>query len=309
MNLTETFPLGSRQGKHRRICARRQLTKRVLAMEPLEQRTLLSLGFLQGFALLPGDTPQVGATITLHPVSLVGSDATTTTNTDGYYQFQNVAPGTYQLSESATGYTTTGVTIDSTINSGTPINSNTAIQVTVVDPSSQTIGITKNVDPYTLSSAIFVLNASSTNAVGPGNGFTGTSGDTVQQLDLSVERQPGQRPRDPHALRRPVPLLRIRLLAESQPHPEHNDSDDEHRADRLPLQPLRPVPATGWTGEQYLRSTAPACNWPSGSWNTTAPRTSLRATSKSCLRRSNRLSTLPTSTSPRRSASQRTFTS
>src|SRR5262245_32698882 len=113
---------------------RRSVRRGRLSLEAFEPRQLLSTGFVQGLVRDSSNNPIGGATIQLLTTSntLV---AQTTTNSDGYYAFNNVTPGTYNLTETAPNYSTTvgASDIQTTINPASAINGNTAIQVTVLD--------------------------------------------------------------------------------------------------------------------------------------------------------------------------------
>ena len=122
---------------HRQASRRRwSVRKGRPSLEGLECRQLLSNGngFVQGFAFNSSNSPVSGATVQLLTTSntLVAS---TTTNSDGYYAFNNVTPGTYNVAETAAGYSTSvsGSDIQTTINPASAINGNTEIQVTVLD--------------------------------------------------------------------------------------------------------------------------------------------------------------------------------
>ena len=104
------------------------------------------------------------ATVTLYNAGNV-SIGTATTNSVGYYAFNNVAPGTYTLTETAPGYSTsvTGADIQTTVNAATAINGNTAIKVTVENLSQVTsrFGIEWSAEPYS-----YLWQTSSLNSVG-----------------------------------------------------------------------------------------------------------------------------------------------
>src|SRR5208337_2797073 len=112
------------------------------SLEIFEPRQLLSTGFVQGFALNNSNNPVSGATVNLLTTSntLV---AQTTTNSSGYYGFNNVAPGTYNVMEVDSAYTpsVSASDIQTTINPATAINGNTEIQVTVENPTTQNLGL------------------------------------------------------------------------------------------------------------------------------------------------------------------------
>ncbi len=84
-----------------RTVASRRARARVRDLIPFfdsfEERQLLS-GFLQGTVVDPGNNPLGGATVNLYDSSsaLVG---TVVTGSNGYYQFNNLAAGTYDLVE------------------------------------------------------------------------------------------------------------------------------------------------------------------------------------------------------------------
>src|SRR5580765_2099580 len=94
-----------------------------LAVEPLEDRHLMAASdFLQGYAYVDknanntfdaGDSPKVGATIQLYDSTGTILQSSTTTNSDGYYRFDGVPPGTHVLKEVAPGFATMGVQIQS----------------------------------------------------------------------------------------------------------------------------------------------------------------------------------------------------
>ena len=88
-----------------RTVASRRASARVRDLIPFfdsfEERQLLS-GFLQGTVVDPGNNPLGGATVDLYDSSnaLVG---TVVTGSSGYYQFNNLAAGTYDLVEAPPG--------------------------------------------------------------------------------------------------------------------------------------------------------------------------------------------------------------
>ncbi len=128
---------------------RRSARKVRMSLEILEPRQLLSgvPGFLQGFVYDNLNNPISGATVEL--LNSGGSTVlhTETTNSAGYYNFNDysLSPGTtYNLV--TPNYATTGVGIQTTVN---PATDNTslpgyahAIQVTVEDLSTQAFGVT-----------------------------------------------------------------------------------------------------------------------------------------------------------------------
>src|SRR6187551_3584693 len=107
------------KGKQRRSWMARRSHVRTFRLESLEPRQLLaSDGFLQGFAFIDGnnnnqldagETRKDGATIELRSADGSTLLASTTTNSDGYYRFNNLDSGTYRLREIAPGYVTQGV--------------------------------------------------------------------------------------------------------------------------------------------------------------------------------------------------------
>ena len=88
---------------------------------------MLAVDFIQGVAFVDvnndnqydaGDTPKVNATIQLQNTS-TNVTVSTTTNTDGYYRFDGVAPGNYRLTELPNpGFNTSGSQITSLFDSG-----------------------------------------------------------------------------------------------------------------------------------------------------------------------------------------------
>src|SRR5208337_2845910 len=158
------------------------------SLEILEPRQLLSTGFVQGFALNNSSKPVSGATVQLLTTSntLV---AQTTTNSSGYYAFNNLTPGTYNVMEFASGYTTSvsGSDIHTTVNPASAINSGTEIQVTVLDLSTQSFGVTWT-GVYADELLNIQLNASSYNQAGaPQNTGSGYNG----QLQISLNANQG----------------------------------------------------------------------------------------------------------------------
>jgi len=154
-----------------------------------EPRQLLSTGgFVQGFALTNSSTPTPvsGATVELLTTSNEFV-ASTTTNSSGYYGFNNVAPGTYNVMEVALGYTTSvnGSDIQTTINPASAINGNTEIQVTVEDLTTQNLGL-QWTGGLTGGSVDETLIASSYNQAGT---FSGVSQEG--QLQLQFVSPPG----------------------------------------------------------------------------------------------------------------------
>ena len=146
--------------KERKLnCCRgtRPLGQRSLAVEPLEQRTLLAAGlFLQGTAFLDakndqmldaGDTYVPGATIQLFDSNMTLL-AKETTGANGAYLFEDgtkgengpltLTPGTYYLQEvPPSGFANNGVQSLSPLYAASAVDAST-IQVTLVDPSQLT---------------------------------------------------------------------------------------------------------------------------------------------------------------------------
>ena len=154
---------------------------------------LASNGFIQGFAYNSSNQPISGATVQLLTASNMpfSPPVTTTTNSDGYYAFNGVAQGTYNVEETATGYGTSvsGSDIQTTINPASAINGNTEIQVTVLDPSQQSITATWN-GSITGATTYSQLNASSYNQVGPFNSET-EAGAELGYLPITLSANQG----------------------------------------------------------------------------------------------------------------------
>jgi hypothetical protein len=173
---------------------RKKVRKGWGSLEFLESRLLLSDGFVQGFVLDNSSNPIGGALVQL----LNPSDspvASTKTNSGGYYAFNNVPTGNYEVVESAPGYTATGTNIQTTIDpaNATTVNGSTAISVTVEDLASYpTITLTNASLPYAPQlSAYFQLNANAPyNNAGPFNGNT-EGGDAAGQFNLTFSNNLG----------------------------------------------------------------------------------------------------------------------
>ncbi len=168
---------------------RGSLRKVRASLEMFEPRQLLSTGgFVQGFALTNSSTPTPvsGATVELLTTSNEFV-ASTTTNSSGYYGFNKVAPGTYNVMEVALGYTTSvnGSDIQTTINPASAIDGNTEIQVTVEDLATQNLGL-QWTGGLTGGSVDETLIASSYNQAGA---FSGVS--QAGQLQLQFVSPPG----------------------------------------------------------------------------------------------------------------------
>jgi uncharacterized repeat protein (TIGR01451 family) len=168
---------------------------------------LSAAGFVQGFAYnssaqaLPGLSVVLYNTTGIYPAATATTPAaTTTTNSDGYYQFSNVAPGTYDVVENSPLTTVSSTSIQTTVNSAaqvpSPLSNGAAIQVQVLDLSTTTFTITQQTNPAALEVA-FQLNASATNAVGPFNsgantfGVSTSTGDTVHQFNFNLTGNSG----------------------------------------------------------------------------------------------------------------------
>ena len=184
-----TLESRSRKTARRKVRARRNNP----FFDRLEERHLLSgNGFVQGFVHDSSNVPIGGATVQLRDASNTILQSTTTSSMAGmvgYYAFANVAPGTYHLTEVASGYdTSVGASdIQTTINPASAIAANTAIQVTVLDPSQQSLGVTW---PGGFAGALVnqQLNASPFNQAGaPDNSGSGDEG----QLQVSFVSPPG----------------------------------------------------------------------------------------------------------------------
>jgi hypothetical protein len=182
--------------KTRRRPARRSHEARIEALEP---RQLMAASFLQGYSYQDlnnnkqfdaGDLPKVGVQINLldssnNPVT------STTTNADGYYRFDNVAAGTYNLTENAPGFTPSA-DIQTTISSA--VANGTGAQVTVYDPSTQAVTLTQAglpQDPPTRTGYVLESNSSpATNAPGVYNNYT-RAGDSTRQYYQSLSGNNG----------------------------------------------------------------------------------------------------------------------
>ena len=126
----------ARQDRRRVVKTR---TRFALALEQCEERTLLSgTGFLQGVVFqdvsgsgqLGGvNTPIAGATVTLTDSS--NNQASTQTDANGAYIFDNITPGKYTLTESALGFTNETTQINSPLTQiiGTPTAGSITVQV------------------------------------------------------------------------------------------------------------------------------------------------------------------------------------
>ncbi len=157
--------------------------KAVLSLEEVESRLLMTNGFVGGYVTMGAGVPDANASVQLSGGGLT-TPLTVQTNSDGYYHFDNVVPGTYTLSESHSGYIPTSATAKTTINSATPIG--TSIQVKVVDPSTQNLALSRTTDPYIAASTQFSLVG------GVFNGITSRLiGDTTHQYGLHLDGNQG----------------------------------------------------------------------------------------------------------------------
>lgn len=99
--------LHQKWGRHPRTRRRPDRREFRPKMEPLEAREMPAVNFIQGFAFVDlngngvrdaGDAPKPNVTVELHAQG--GALLTSTqTGPDGYYRFDNLAPGTYQVKE------------------------------------------------------------------------------------------------------------------------------------------------------------------------------------------------------------------
>ena len=167
----------------RRISPRR-LPNLNLAIEPMEERMMLTAnpGFVAGFATHANGTVDTAATIELLNSTGTSIVSTTTPGSDGYYQFNNVTPGKYEVMEVETGYTTSSVSASTIVDPTTTINNGTAFAVTVLDPTTQTYNLQRNANPYTALTAGFSVN---------NDPFDDSTGDTIHQYNLTITGNQG----------------------------------------------------------------------------------------------------------------------
>ena len=155
-----------RQASQRRA----RLRKRQPSLELCEQRLLMAsgAGFIQGFVLDNTNNPISSATVELwdNTGNRQSGDllATSTTDSSGYYNFDSyalVAGTTYQITESATGYSASvgSGDIQTTIDPACAIDGGTAIRVTAENLSTQSIGVTWTGDSYTLAYPTVLFNS------------------------------------------------------------------------------------------------------------------------------------------------------
>ena len=112
----------------------RKLLKRLPSLEIIEPRVLLAAGpgFVQGFDLNSSNVGIPNATVTLTNTSN-NQSISTMTNGVGYYAFNGVAPGTYDVTQTAANYVQSGVDIQTTVNPASALPDNGGIQVTVLN--------------------------------------------------------------------------------------------------------------------------------------------------------------------------------
>ncbi len=156
----------------------------------------MATGFIGGFATHAGGAIDTSATIQLYNATSTGvtsgTPLTTTTDSDGYYHFDNLTAGYYVVQEAETGYTTSSVSANTSINPATAINNGTAILVDVLDPSTQSLSVTYLYDPYTPSTAAIPnddLIYGSANG-SPYNQYI-TTGDNANQFVFSLAGNQG----------------------------------------------------------------------------------------------------------------------
>ncbi len=153
-----------------------------LVLESLEERRVLSNdGFLQGYAFVDvnsdnkldsGDVRKVNSQIELRSadgsmlITALSSPNPAITDADGYYRFDGLAPGTYQIKEIAPpGFASVGTQISTSLSSASQVNAST-IQVTLADPTNLPgVRVQKQV-------AIPGANSTYTLAGAPFNAFT-----------------------------------------------------------------------------------------------------------------------------------------
>ena len=101
-------------------------------LEIFEPKIVMSSGFIQGFALNPAQVGVAGATMTLYDYA-TNTSSTTTTDSTGYYAFNNLAPGNYSVTETAvpSGFQVAAANPLTTIDPATV--SGNSINVTVED--------------------------------------------------------------------------------------------------------------------------------------------------------------------------------
>jgi hypothetical protein len=154
-------------------------------------------GFIQGFVHDSSNNAVAGATVQLlnssdQPLS---PPVSTTTSSTGYYAFNNVAPGTYDVMESAANYSTgVGASgIQTTINPASAIDGQTEIQVTVENLSSYSIAAAYTSDPYSYNgdTVHYELNATSYNPEGFDCYPASSGGDSAGAFVLTLSGNAG----------------------------------------------------------------------------------------------------------------------
>ncbi len=142
----------------------RKLQHNQPSVEFVEPRVLMASGFIQGYDLNNLGVGISGATIQLENTS-TNSSSETTTNGSGYYEFNSLAPGNYIVTETASGYVTNGVNIQTTINQASEVNVDGAvgISVTVENPTSENLTFTNY---YLAGDVYYQLNSTVNNPAG-----------------------------------------------------------------------------------------------------------------------------------------------
>ncbi len=161
---------------------------------------MLSVGFIQGIVQDNSSPTKVlqGATVALYTtggtlVTQSGLTNPTMTDANGYYAFNNIPAGTYNVIESATDYITSvpAGSIQTTINPASVYNTN-EIQVTVENLSSLSFSLHYTGNPYTEQDAAVELNATTYNQSQMSSGKSITSnGDATGQNDVTLSGNPG----------------------------------------------------------------------------------------------------------------------
>ena len=173
-------------------------------LDTFEARQLLTTvtPFLQGTVfndsnsngkLDSGETPLAGATISLYAAKTNALVATTTSGKDGGYSFDssNVTGGltvgtTYNLVESAAGYSSTGAQVLSQINPASAPTANT-IQVTVVDPNSVVPSLTGPVNyPNNYNRIDYTFNGTAHTILPTQLNFNLTAGSALTSSSLTT---------------------------------------------------------------------------------------------------------------------------
>ena len=152
--------------------------KDVPFFDQFEERCLLSTnGFIQGYVHDNSGDLLNGATVSLYTATPTPTFVTSTTsgpsninptNPNGYYAFSSVAPGTYDVVETQSNYSTAVGSIQTTINPAQVIDGN-EIQVTVEDlssPSASAVSIDWTTYATGALKVYVELNKSSNNSAG-----------------------------------------------------------------------------------------------------------------------------------------------